>query len=227
MGFPKGSKGAISVMPSPLEKARQAPDSMKGRILSAARKLYGEYGFHGVTARMIATEVGIDVSTLYYHWGDKQDLYEAVLTDLNEEIRQKLAEIEKIVRGQPIDVRLAVAIDVMCDHLFQNPETSNLMLFSFFSKTRTQADLDTRMTEHLANIAVAMGLALDKSHVPPQANARVLAVWNSVVSFTAGKDFFKALLKLGHQEYAAVVKESLKFILIPAFTGEPDEAVNP
>ena len=147
-------------MPSPLEKARQAPDSMKGRILSAARKLYGEYGFHGVTARMIATEVGIDVSTLYYHWGDKQDLYEAVLTDLNEEIRQKLAEIEKIVRGKPIDVRLAVAIDVMCDHLFQNPETSNLMLFSFFSKTRTQSDLDTRMTEHLANIAVAMGLAL-------------------------------------------------------------------
>ena len=56
-------------MPSPLEKARQAPDSMKGRILSAARKLYGEYGFHGVTARMIAKEVGIDVSTLYYHWG--------------------------------------------------------------------------------------------------------------------------------------------------------------
>ena len=205
-------------MPSPLEKARQAPDSMKGRILSAARKLYGEYGFHGVTARMIATEVGIDVSTLYYHWGDKQDLYEAVLTDLNEEIRQKLAEIEKIVRGQPIDVRLAVAIDVMCDHLFQNPETSNLMLFSFFSKTRTQSDLDTRMTEHLANIAVAMGLALDKSDVPPQANARVLAVWNSIINFASGENYFRPMLHLDRAAYLAVVKETLKFILIPAFT---------
>lgn len=205
-------------MPSPLEKARQAPDSMKGRILSAARRLYGEYGFHGVTARMIATEVGIDVSTLYYHWGDKQDLYEAVLTDLNEEIRQKLAEIEKIVRGKPIDVRLAVAIDVMCDHLFQNPETSNLMLFSFFSKTRTQSDLDTRMTEHLANIAVAMGLALDKSHVPPQANARVLAVWNSIINFASGENYFRPMLHLDRAAYLAVVKETLKFILIPAFT---------
>jgi len=191
---------------------------MKGRILSAARRLYGEYGFHGVTARMIATEVGIDVSTLYYHWGDKQDLYEAVLTDLNEEIRQKLAEIEKIVRGQPIDVRLAVAIDVMCDHLFQNPETSNLMLFSFFSKTRTQSDLDTRMTEHLANIAVAMGLALDKSHVPPQANARVLAVWNSIINFASGENYFRPMLQLDRAAYLAVVKETLKFILIPAFT---------
>ena len=154
-------------MPSPLEKARQDPTSMKGKILATARRLFGEYGFHGVTTRMLAKEVGVDVSTLYYHWGEKQDLYEAVLTDLNEEIGGKLGEIEKMVRGKSIEVRLEVAIDVMCDHLFGNPEAANLMLFSYFSKTRMQSDLDTRMTEHLANIAVAMGLALDKTNVPP------------------------------------------------------------
>jgi len=210
-------------MSSPLEKARQAPDSMKGRILSMARKLFGEYGFHGVTTRMIAKEVGIDVSTLYYHWGEKLDLYEAVLTDLNDEIAGKLSEIEKMVRGKPLDVRLEVAIDVMCDHLFQNPEASNLMLFSYFSKTRIRSDLDNRMTEHLANIAVAMGLALDKSHVPPQANARVLAVWNSVINFASGENFFRPMLNLDPAAYQAVVKETLKFILIPAFTQEKAE----
>ncbi|MBW1801886.1 MAG: helix-turn-helix transcriptional regulator, partial [Deltaproteobacteria bacterium] len=36
---------------------------MKGRILSAARRIFGEYGFHGATTRMIAQEVGIDIST--------------------------------------------------------------------------------------------------------------------------------------------------------------------
>ncbi|MBI9082455.1 MAG: TetR/AcrR family transcriptional regulator [Desulfobacterales bacterium] len=191
---------------------------MKGKILAAARRLFGEYGYHGVTTRMIAKEVGIDISTLYYHWGEKQDLYEAVLTDLNEEIRGKLTEIEKMVRGKPIDVRLEVAIDVMSDHLFQNPEASNLMLFSYFSKTRTRSDLDTRMTEHLANIAVAMGLALDKSHVPPQANARVLAVWNSIINFASGESYFRPMLNLDRSAYLEVVKETLKFILIPAFT---------
>jgi len=205
-------------MPSPLEKARQAPQSMKGRILSAARQLFGDYGFHGVTTRMIAKEVGIDISTLYYHWGEKQDLYEAVLNDLNADIRQKLKEIEKIVHGKPIDIRLAVAIDVMSDYLFHNPEASNLMLFSYFSKTRTRSDLDTRMTEHLANIAVAMGLALDKSHVPPQANARVLAVWNAIINFASGENYFRPMLNLDREAYLAVVKETLKFILIPAFT---------
>jgi len=128
-------------MPSPLEKARRDPGSMKARILESARTLFGEYGYHGVTTRMIAKEVGIDVSTLYYHWGEKQDLYEAVLTDLNDEIRHKLGEIERMVRGRPLDYRLAVAIDIMCDYLFSRPEASRLILFSYFSKTRTDPPL--------------------------------------------------------------------------------------
>lgn len=205
-------------MPTALEKARQAPDSMKARILSAARKLFGEYGFHGVTTRMIAKEVGIDISTLHYHWGEKQDLYEAVLTDLSDEIRTKLIHIEDLVHGKPLSIRLEVAIDVICDHLFSNPESANLMLLSHFSKTRLTSEIDKRLLRHLANIAVAMGLAVDKAQVPPQANTRVLAVWNAVINFAAGKDFFQPMLKLDSQTYADTVKETLKFILIPAFT---------
>jgi TetR/AcrR family transcriptional regulator, regulator of cefoperazone and chloramphenicol sensitivity len=205
-------------MASALEKARLDPTSMKARILSAARRLFGEYGYHGVTTRMIAKEVGIDISTMHYHWGEKQDLYEAVLTDLSDEIHGKLVEIEDHVHGQPLAVRLEVAIDIMCDHLFARPETANLMLFSHFSKNRITSEIDSHITRYLANIAVAMGMADDKAHVPPQANARVLAVWNSVINFAAGESFFRPILKLDPQAYAQVVKETLKFILIPAFT---------
>ena len=191
---------------------------MKGRILGAARRLFGEYGFHGVTARMIAADVGIDVSTLYYHWGDKQDLYEAVLMDLDDEIRNRLGHIEGLVHDSPLDHRLEVAIDVMCDYLFATPEAANLMLFSYFSKTRTEFNFTGRLTKHIANIAVAMGLALDVEQVSPQANARVLAVWNSVLNFTSGEQFFQPMLGLDTDAYRDVVKETLKFILIPAFT---------
>ena len=41
-------------MPSPLEKARLNPDSMKAKILAVARKLFGDYGYNGTTTRMIA-----------------------------------------------------------------------------------------------------------------------------------------------------------------------------
>lgn len=207
-------------MASALEKARQSPDSMKAKILTAARKLFGEYGYHGVTTRMIAKTVGIDISTLHYHWGEKQDLYEAVLTDLCDEIHAKLIEIENRVHGKPLRVRLETAIDIMCSHLFGNPESANLMLFSHFSKNRITSNIEVHITRYIANIAVAMGLAPDKANVPPQANARVLAVWNSVINFAAGESFFRPMLKLDTQGYAEVVKETLKFILIPAFTRE-------
>ena len=44
---------------TPLEKARRDPESMKARILKIARQLFGEYGYHGTTTRMIAQRVGI------------------------------------------------------------------------------------------------------------------------------------------------------------------------
>jgi len=69
-------------MPSRLERARQDPNSMKAKILAAARRIFGEFGYSDTTTRMIAKDVGIDISTLYYHWGEKQDLYEAVLVDV-------------------------------------------------------------------------------------------------------------------------------------------------
>jgi len=208
-------------MSTALETARRDPASMKGRILSAARVLFGEYGFHGVTTRMIAKSVGIDISTLHYHWGDKRGLYEAVIANLSAEIGVKLAEIEKQVHGRPLSVRLAVAIDVMCDHLFDHPEAANLILHSYFAKTRPEAGLDASLTEHVANIAIAMGLALDRCQVSPEANARVLAVWNAVTNFTSGESLFRPMLGVDHGRYVKVVKDTLKFILIPAFTRPP------
>jgi hypothetical protein len=52
---------------TPLEKARKDPDAMKAKILTKTRRVFGEYGYCGATTRMIAEEVGIDISTLYYH----------------------------------------------------------------------------------------------------------------------------------------------------------------
>ncbi len=204
-------------MSSPLEKARLAPDSMKARILTAARGLFGSYGYQGTTTRMIAQDVGIDISTLYYHWGEKQDLYEAVIMDLNDEIQLKLKEIEKRVHGKSVSVRLEVAIDMISDYLFDNPEASNLILYRYFSKTKDNLGFDINVPGYISDIAVAMGLALDTKTISVQAKARVLAVWNSVFNFISGEAYFRPMLDVDRPKYIELVKETLKFILIPAF----------
>ncbi len=205
-----------------MEKARKDPGSMKARILSSARDLFAEYGFHGVTTRMIAKDVGIDISTLHYHWGDKENLFEAVVEDLNDGIEMKLKEIEKIVRGKSLAYRLEVAIDVMCDYLFTQPSVAKLVMFSHFMKTRTPGELNQRLFEQISNIAIAMGLAPSKNGISTTANARVLAVSNAIYSFTAGKDFMRSILKINEKDYDQVIRETLKFILIPAFTRDDE-----
>ena len=207
-------------MPSPLEKARQDPKSMKARILASARRIFGEYGYNNTTTRMIAKDVGIDISTLYYHWGEKQDLYEAVLEDVGDEIQLKLNEIERHVSGQSMTRRLEIALDMMCDYLFSYPEVPNLILYGYFNKAPNGVTLDIKMSEHIANIAVAMKLAPNKKQISVQARARILAVWNTVLNFISAENFFRPMLDTNHADYVQVVKETLKFILVPAFTAE-------
>ena len=128
-----------------MEKARKDPESMKAKILSVARRVFGRYGYHGATTRIIAREVGIDVSTLYYHWGEKSDLYEAVIADVTDDLRQQLRLVENIIHGRPLRQRMAKAIDMMTDFLFEHPEIPNLILFRYFSQTRLEMHLDARV----------------------------------------------------------------------------------
>jgi len=207
-------------MPTTLEKALSNPDSMKARIFSSAQKLFAEYGYDGTTTRMIAKDVGIDISTLYYHWGEKKELYQAVLENFNNEIGSMLQEIETIVHGKSLNTRLEVAIEAMCDYLFANIDVTRLILFSSFIRSRETDDLGVAISEYISNIAVAMGLAMDKGSITPTAKARVMAMVLSLFSFTSGEKFLRPILGAAQEEYVEIIKDTLKFILIPAFTRE-------
>ncbi len=213
-------------MPTTLEKALLNPDSMKARILASAQKLFAAYGYDGTTTRMIAKDVGIDISTLYYHWGEKIELYQAVLENFNNEIDAKLKEIEQMVHGKSMTMRLEVSIDEMCDFLFANIDMTRLILFSSFMRSKATEDhLGVAISEYISNIAVAMGLAMDKGSITPSAKARVMAMVLSLFSFTSGENFLRPVLGVKTDEYVEVVKETLKFILIPAFTRQSGQAV--
>ena len=189
---------------------------MKARILAVARKIYGEYGFHGTTMRMIAKEVGIDISTLHYHWGEKKDLYEAVIIDINNDLGRKFVEVEKIIHGRPLEERIAIGIDAMVDYLFLHPEISNLVLHRYFGKIRHEELVDFKVPEFTIDIVRSMGLKQDKQNIS-FSMASVLTIMNSIHSFISGEAFFRTIIRQNRDEYIAMVKKTLKDIFIPAF----------
>jgi hypothetical protein len=62
-----------------------------------------------------------------------------------------------------------------------------------------------------------MNLTQDARKAPPRAMMEVLAVMNGIHSFVSGENSFRTMINLEKDEYVRLVKDTLKFILIPAF----------
>ena len=84
-------------MNEPKETTRQ-------KILSAAKDVFSTIGYDGARVDEIAARAGVNKAALYYHIGDKQKLYEAVLKEtfnnifsgIISEVRDKTTPIEKL-----------------------------------------------------------------------------------------------------------------------------------
>ncbi len=56
--------------------------STKERLLHAAKELFAQKGFHGTSTREITRRAGTNLSSLYFHWQSKENLYVAVYRHL-------------------------------------------------------------------------------------------------------------------------------------------------
>jgi len=59
----------------------QGGGNARERILIAAGELFAEHGFDGVSVADIAAASGISTGLVYYHFKDKQSLYETSITE--------------------------------------------------------------------------------------------------------------------------------------------------
>ena len=78
----------------PLPRNR-ANDSIRQRIVDAARTHFFSHGFRSVTMDDLAEELGISKKTLYRHFPGKIDLLEAVLADKFAGVEAKLEEVTR------------------------------------------------------------------------------------------------------------------------------------
>src|SRR5680860_1321358 len=67
-----------------LGRRREQVESNRRRIIEAARDLFAEDGFHGVGLEEVARRAGVGRKTIYYQFGSKRDLFQAVVDDLGE-----------------------------------------------------------------------------------------------------------------------------------------------
>ena len=76
----------------------------KTRILDAAESLFMEHGFEATSLRSLTTAAGVNLAAVHYHFGSKEELFQAVLTrrldPMNQERIDLLAKLEREAGGR-------------------------------------------------------------------------------------------------------------------------------
>lgn len=123
-----------------MKKAKRAakwqrdPEGMRIRILEAAKKEFAAHGLAGARIDRIAAEADANKRMLYYHVGNKEDLYLAVLEAAYEKIRAE----ERGLDLEHLDPSAAIArlIDFTWNYFIRNPEFLALLNTENVAKAR-------------------------------------------------------------------------------------------
>ncbi len=101
-------------------KWQRDPEGMRLRILEAAKQEFAAHGLAGARVDRIAAKAGANKRMLYYHVGNKEDLYLAVLEGAYEKIRaeERGLDLEHLDPPDAIE-RL---IDFTWNYFIRNPE---------------------------------------------------------------------------------------------------------
>jgi AcrR family transcriptional regulator len=101
------------------------------RILRTATRLFAEHGFHGVSTREIAAASSLNISTVNYHVGKKQELYHEVFRRLSvrgEHILNTIKATDSNIANDPAAIKHLIdqLIDALLAESIEFPETRPL-----------------------------------------------------------------------------------------------------
>jgi AcrR family transcriptional regulator len=101
-------------------KWQRDPEGMRLRILAAAKKEFAAYGLAGARVDRIAAEAGANKRMLYYHIGNKDELYLAVLERAYEAIREEERELDLEHLNPPDAIERLISFT--WNYFIRNPE---------------------------------------------------------------------------------------------------------
>lgn len=113
-------------MVSQLQESLEISGTSRESILVSATEVFMEVGFSGARVDEIARRAGANKAMIYYHFGSKQALYQAVLLELFGNV---LEEIERL-RASPMqpDEKLRALYTRIVRHFTETPALPHVIL---------------------------------------------------------------------------------------------------
>jgi len=182
----------------------------KDRILDAAEALFMEHGFEATSLRSITAAAAVNLAAVNYHFGSKEELFQAVLTRRLDPMNQRrvalLDRFERDASPEPLSCeRIIVALFVPALELARDPERGGKDFLRLLG--RAYADpapfirhfLSEQYAQMIARFKTAFGRALP--HLPKKELSWRLHFIMGALSYTlAGTDVLKLIAELSPKE---------------------------
>ena len=173
----------------------------KTRILDAAELLFMEHGFEATSLRSLTSAASVNLAAVNYHFGSKEELFQAVLTrrldPMNQERIDLLERVEREAAGKPVTCeRILSAMLIPALRLARDEERGGKNFLRLVG--RAYADpapfirhfLSAQYAEMIGRYKEAFGRALP--HLPKQELTWRLHFVMGALSYTlAGTDALK------------------------------------
>ena len=125
----------------------ESPHPARQKILDAASRAFAEEGFGGARVDEIARRAGVNKAMLYYHVGNKQALYTAVLTRNFDRMEEALAE--RFAAGGSARDRMELIVSGVSRILKELPDHPRIILREFASGG---TNLEPEVLERMAKV---------------------------------------------------------------------------
>ena len=193
----------------PLAQARRPPVT-KDKILDAAESLFMEHGFEATSLRSITAAAGVNLASVNYHFGSKEELFQAVLTrrldPMNQDRVALLTRLELDAAPAPVPCeRILDALFIPALRLARDPARGGLNYLRLLG--RAYADpapfirqfLSEQYAVMIARFKAAFGRALP--HLPKRELSWRLHFIMGALSYTlAATDALKLIAELSPGE---------------------------
>jgi TetR/AcrR family transcriptional regulator len=146
----------------------------RGAILAAAESLFAERGFDATRLEDIAESVGIRRASIVYYFRDKRAVYDAVLADVLQGVREAIERA--LAKELPPAQRIDAAVSAWIDQVARRPNTARLILreaanassevgSAVWEHSRPLADLIRREFFERRDVGEAIVAKIDPIHV--------------------------------------------------------------
>ena len=109
----------------PRNRKAEQSDRTRAALITVARALFSERGYASTSTEEIVQAAGVTRGALYHHFRDKQDLFEAVYRDLQDELRDRILNATR-VEAEPWE-RMRAGYHEYLDHSME-PTVQRIVL---------------------------------------------------------------------------------------------------